>query len=264
MGNSFFGGKAALVTGSSRGIGRAIALAFARAGADVVINHTKASGTSRNKADEVCAEIEGLGRRTFAVPADISSKSSVKEMIGMVSGRLGRLDFLVLSAARAPFKPIEKLFEREIRQLVEINFMGNIFCIQEALPLLEATEGKIVFISSLGSRFYNPSYPLGSMKAAMETVVRDCAESFSDKNVSINGVCGGVVRTDSFKVLRQYMEELEYMPDELCVNPEAIADVVLFLCSPAARGIRGQTIVVDNGLSNRLYRPAWARNQTTK
>jgi NAD(P)-dependent dehydrogenase (short-subunit alcohol dehydrogenase family) len=264
MENSFFTGKAALVTGSSRGIGRAIALAFARAGSDVVINHTKAAGSSLNKAEEVCREIEGSGRRAFAVAADVSSKSSVREMIGMIPGRFGRLDFLVLNAARAPFKPIEKLLEREIRHLVETNFIGNIFCIQEALPLLEATEGKIVFISSLGSRFYSPSYPLGSMKAAMETVVRDCAESLSEKNVSVNGICGGVVRTDSFKVLRQYIEELEYMPEELCVSPEAIADAVLFLCSPAARGIRGQTIVVDNGLSNRLYRPAWAPKQTTK
>ena len=156
------------------------------------------------------------------------------------------------------------MLEREIRQLVETNFMGNIFCIQEALPLLEAAKGKIVFISSLGSRFYNPSYPLGTMKAAMETVVRDCAESLAEKDVSVNGVCGGVVKTDSFKILRQFMEELEYMPDELCVSPESVAEVVLFLCTPAARGIRGQTIVVDNGLSNRLYRPAWARRQTTK
>jgi NAD(P)-dependent dehydrogenase (short-subunit alcohol dehydrogenase family) len=264
MEKSVFTGKAALVTGSSRGIGRAIALAFARAGSDVVINHAKAAGSSRNKAEDICREIEGLGRRAFAVQADIGLKLSVREMIEMISSQYGRLDFLVLNAARAPFKPIEKLLEREIRQLVETNFMGNIFCIQEALSLLKASEGKIVFISSLGSRFYNPAYPLGSMKAAMETVVRDCAESLSEKNISVNGICGGVVRTDSFKVLRQYMEELEYMPDELCVSPEAIADVVLFLCSPAARGIRGQTIVVDNGLSNRLYRPAWARKQTIK
>jgi NAD(P)-dependent dehydrogenase (short-subunit alcohol dehydrogenase family) len=260
----FFAGKAALVTGSSRGIGRAIALAFGRAGADVVVNHSRAGGASLSKAEEVCREIEGLGRTSFAVQADIGLKSSVREMMQVISDRSGRLDFLILNAAKAPFKPIEKLLEREIRQLVETNFMGNIFCIQEALPLLKASEGKIVFISSLGSRFYNPAYPLGSMKAAMEAVVRDCAESLGPGNISVNGICGGIVRTDSFKVLRQYMEELEYIPDELCVSTDAVADVVLFLCSPAARGIRGQTIVVDNGLSNRLYRPAWQGKQKSK
>ncbi|MGO9313957.1 MAG: SDR family oxidoreductase [Syntrophobacteraceae bacterium] len=260
----FFKGKVALVTGSSRGIGRAIAVAFGRAGSDVVINHSRSGGSAQNKADEVCREIEGLGQKSFSVQADIGLKSSVKEMMQMISAKFGRLDFLILNAAKAPFKPIEKLLERDIRQLVETNFMGNIFCIQEALPLLDASEGKIVFISSLGSRFYNPSYPLGSMKAAMESVVRDCSESFAPRNISVNGICGGVVKTDSFRVLRQYMEELEHIPDELCVSTEAIADVVLFLCSPAARSIRGQTIVVDNGLSNSLYRPAWQGKHKSK
>ncbi len=262
MDSSFFNHKTALVTGSSRGIGRAIALAFARAGADVVVNHARAGASSSAKAEAVCHEIEDLGRKALTVKADIASRSSVKGLFETVHAGFGRLDFLVLNAARAPFKPIEKLLEREIRQLVETNYMGNIFCIQEALPMLEASGGKIVFISSLGSRFYNPSYPLGSMKAAMEAVVRDCAESLSLKGIAVNGVCGGVVKTDSFKVLRQVMEEIENLPDELCVSPEAIADVVLFLCSPAAGAIRGQTIVVDNGLSNRLYRPAWVKSAT--
>ncbi len=264
MEKDFFAGKVALVTGSSMGIGRAIALAFGRAGADVVVNHSKPAPGSQKKAEEVCREIEALGRKAFTVQADIGLKSSVKAMMEAISGRFGRLDFLILNAARAPFKPIEKLLEREIRQLVETNFMGNIFCIQQALPFLDASEGKIVFISSLGSRFYNPSYPLGSMKAAMESVVRDCAESFTPRNISVNAVCGGIVRTDSFKVLRQYIEGLEYIPDELCVSTEAMADVALFLCSPAARGIRGQTILVDNGLSNSLYRPAWQGKHKSK
>jgi len=256
---NFFTDKTALVTGSSRGIGRAIALAFARAGCNVVVNHSKAEGGSKRKAEDVCRQIESLGRKALAVPADIGIKSSVAQMIEAVSGWSGRLDFLVLNAARAPFKPIEKLLEREIRQLIETNYLGNIFCIQKALHLLEASEGKIIFISSLGGRFYNPSYPLGSMKAAMEAVVRDCAESLAPRHICVNAVCGGMVKTDSFKVLRQYMEEIEHIPDELCVSPDALADVVIFLCSPGARGIRGQTIVVDNGLSNSLYRPAWGR-----
>jgi NAD(P)-dependent dehydrogenase (short-subunit alcohol dehydrogenase family) len=260
-GKEYFTGKVALVTGSSRGIGRAIAFAFARAGSNVVINHSKAGGSSKRKAEDVCREIESLGGKAFAVPADIGLKSSVNQMIEEVSDRFGRLDFLVLNAAKAPFRPIEKLLEREIRQLVETNYIGNIFCIQRALPLLEAAEGKIVFLSSLGSRFYNPSYPLGSMKAAMEAVVRDCAESLAPRHISVNAVCGGVVKTDSFKILRQHMEEIEHVPEELFVGEDAIADVAVFLCSPAARGICGQTIVVDNGLSNRLYRPAWAGKQ---
>lgn len=250
-----FKDRVALITGSSRGIGNAIALRFAQSGADVIINYLTGGGRSQQQAELLCKEIQSIGRKALVIQADISVKQSVKQMFGEVREKMGRLDFLILNAAKAPFKPLEKLFERELRQLVETNYMGNIFCIQEALPLLEKHEGRVVFVSSLGSRFYNPEYPLGSMKAAMESVVRDLSESLREKKINVNAVCGGFVKTDSFKVLRQTMEDLEQLPDELFVEPEALADVVLFLCDPASRSIRGQTLVVDQGLGNTLVRP---------
>jgi NAD(P)-dependent dehydrogenase (short-subunit alcohol dehydrogenase family) len=251
-----FKDKVALITGSSRGIGNAIARKMAYYGANIVINYRKAGGASQSKGEQLYEEILEMGRKAHLVQADISQKESVKNLFKETGEVFGRLDFLILNAAKAPFKPIERLLERELRQLVETNYMGNIFCIQESIPLIEKTGGSIIFISSLGSRFYNPSYPLGNMKAAMESVVRDCSESLSDKNISVNGVCGGLVKTDSFKVLRQYWEDIDLIPEELFVDPEEIADVVSFLCSPAGRGILGQTVVVDRGLSNRLYRKA--------
>jgi NAD(P)-dependent dehydrogenase (short-subunit alcohol dehydrogenase family) len=246
--------KIVLITGSSRGIGKAIARKCALAGADIVVNYRKSGGSSQFQAEELCREIEEMGRRTLMVKADISLKDSVKNLFTVINEQMGKLDYLILNAARAPFKSIDKLFERELRQLVETNYLGNIFCIQSALPMLERAEGKIVFISSLGSRFYNPAYPLGSMKAAMESIVRDCAESLREKKISVNAVCGGIVKTDSFKVLRQYWDNIDMLPDELFVEPEEIADVVLFLCSEASSGISGQTIVVDKGLSNAICR----------
>jgi NAD(P)-dependent dehydrogenase (short-subunit alcohol dehydrogenase family) len=249
-----FKDKVALVTGSSRGIGAAIARKFARAGADVVLNYRKEGGSSEKKALALRDEIEKMGRRATAIRADISIKDEVKALVsGAVEG-LGRLDVLVLNAARAPFKPIERLLERELRQLVETNYMGNIFCIQEALPALTEAKGNIVFISSLGSKFFNPAYPLGSMKAAMEAVVRDCAESLRPRGIRVNGVCGGIVKTDALKTLRQFWEELEHMPEEVFIEPEEVADAVLFLCSPGASGILGQSIVLDKGLSLSLFR----------
>jgi enoyl-[acyl-carrier protein] reductase III len=246
--------KVVLITGSSRGIGNAIARKCAAAGADIAVNYRKAGGVSQAASEELCREIETMGQKAIMVQADISEKDSVKRLFQETAEKLGRLDCLVLNAARAPFKPIHKLFERELRQLVETNYLGNIFCIQESLSMLEQSAGKIVFISSLGSRFYNPAYPLGSMKAAMESVVRDCSETLREKKISINGVCGGIVKTDSFKVLRQYWDNIDMLPDELFVEPDEMADVVLFLCGPESRGISGQTIVVDKGLSNSLYR----------
>lgn len=249
-------GKVVLITGSSRGIGKAIARKCALAGADIVVNYRKPGGSSQSQAEELCNELKEMGCRTLMVQADIAVKDSVKNLFNEVSEKMGRLDYLILNAAKAPFKPIEKLFERELRQLVDTNYLGNIFCIQSALPMLEKTEGKIVFISSLGSRFYNPAYPLGSMKAAMESIVRDCSESLRAKKIAVNAVCGGLVKTDSFKVLRQYWDNIDLLPEELFVEPEEIADVVLFLCSHASRGITGQTIIVDKGLSNSICRMA--------
>ncbi|WP_420265144.1 SDR family oxidoreductase [Candidatus Magnetominusculus dajiuhuensis] len=248
-----------LVTGSSRGIGAAIAAAFARSGADVAINFSKQGGRSEEHAKKLAAEIESMGRKAALVPGDISQKESVKKLFSDAATSLDGLDVLILNAARAPFKPIERLLERELRLLVDTNYIGNIFCVQEALPLLERTKGHdkhIIFISSLGSRFYNPAYPLGSMKAAMESVVRDLSETLFKRGITVNAVSGGLVRTDSFKVLRQFIDGVDRIPEELFVTPQEIADVVLFLCCPSSRGIRGQTIVVDRGLSNSLHRNA--------
>ncbi len=246
--------KVVLITGSSRGIGREIAKQCALKGADIVVNYRKTGGSSQSKAEELCREVEAMGHRAVTIQADIASKQSVKNLFHETRDKMGKLDFLILNAARAPFKPLEKLLERELKQLVDTNYLGNIFCIQAALPMLEESEGGIIFISSLGSRFYNPAYPLGSMKAAMESVTRDCAESLRGKHISVNAVCGGIVKTDSFKVLRQFWDNIETLPADLFVEPEEIADVVLFLCSEASRGITGQTIVVDKGLSNAICR----------
>jgi NAD(P)-dependent dehydrogenase (short-subunit alcohol dehydrogenase family) len=248
--------KIVLITGSSRGIGQAIARKCALEGAHIVVNYRKAGGSSQAQAEQLCRELEDMGRRTMIVQADIAKKDSVKSLFNEIHDKMGKLDYLILNAAKAPFKPIEKLLERELRQLVETNYLGNIFCIQAALSLLEKSQGKIVFISSLGSRFYNPAYPLGSMKAAMESIVRDCAEGLRDKKISVNAVCGGIVKTDSFKVLRQYWEDIDRLPEGLFVEPEELADVVLFLCSQASRGITGQTLIVDKGLSNAICRTA--------
>ncbi|MBF0488182.1 MAG: SDR family oxidoreductase [Nitrospirae bacterium] len=252
-----------LVTGSSRGIGAAIAAAFAKSGADVAINFSKQGGRSEEHAKKLAAEIEAMGRRAALVPGDISQKESVRRLFSEAATSLDGLDVLILNAARAPFKPIERLLERELRALVDTNYIGNIFCVQEALPFMQCTgertkghDKHIIFISSLGSRFYNPAYPLGSMKAAMESVVRDLSETLFKRGITVNAVSGGLVKTDSFKVLRQFIDGVDRIPEELFVTPQEIADVVLFLCCPSSRGIRGQTIVVDRGLSNSLHRNA--------
>jgi len=247
-------GKVALVTGSSRGIGRAIATALARAGADLAVHGRQGVGASAAGADELVAQARALGRRAETFHADVAVKAEVEGLMGKVEAAFGRLDVLVLNAARAPFKSTERLLERDLRQLVDVNFLGNVFCAQKAFPMLSKAGGSIVFVSSLGSRFMNPEYPLGAMKAAMETMVRQWAEEWAGRGIHANAVCAGLVKTDAFLTLRQIWPEVASLPDEMFVTPEEVADVVTFLTSPAARGIRGQTLVVDRGLSNRVLR----------
>ena len=247
--------KVVLVTGGSRGIGAAIARRFARTGARLVLNHRDGKGGSSRMAADLCGEVEAAGGQAVAMPADISKKDSVRTMFAQVEEEFGRLDVLVLNAARAPFKPWDKLLERDLKLLVETNFLGNVFCMQAALPLLSRRGGAVVFISSLGSRFYNPEYPLGPMKAAMEAAVKHWAESFDEKGISVNAVCAGLVKTDSFKTLRRIQPELDELPERYFVTPEEVAESVYFLASAGAGSIRGQTLVVDRGLSNQLNRP---------
>jgi enoyl-[acyl-carrier protein] reductase III len=246
--------KVALVTGSSRGIGHAIGRALIAAGADLAVHGRQGAGASAEGAASLVEEAKKAGRRAAAFQADVSVKAEVEAMMTKVGETFGRLDVLVLNAAKAPFKSTERLMERDLRQLVDVNFLGNVFCAQKALPLLSKQGGSIVFVSSLGSRFMNPDYPLGAMKAAMEAMVRQWAEEWSGRGIHANAVCAGLVKTDAFLTLRQIWPELASMPDALFVTPEEVADVVTFLTSPAASAIRGQTIVVDRGLSNRVMR----------
>jgi NAD(P)-dependent dehydrogenase (short-subunit alcohol dehydrogenase family) len=114
---------------------------------------------------------------------------------------------------------------------------------QQALPLMEGHGGYVVFISSLGSRFALPDYPLGSMKAALECLVKHWAEELAGRRISVNGVTAGLLKTDSLKVLRQYWPGVAQLPDEFFVELNEVADVVLFLCSNAAR-VSGPMLVV--------------------
>ncbi len=247
-------GKVALITGSTRGIGRAIALRLARDGADIAVHGRSAEGPSHAAALETCEAIRALGRRAEPFAGDIGRKEEVGALLEAVGEAFGRLDVLVLNAARAPFKETRRLLERDLRQLVEVNLFGHVFCVQKALPLLEREGGRIVFISSLGSRYMNSQYPLGTMKAAMEAMVRQWAEELGGSGIGANAVCAGLVKTDSYKTLRRLWPELQALPESAYVTPEEVADVVAFLAAPDSRAIAGQTLVVDRGLTNRVLR----------
>jgi len=247
-------GRVALVTGSSRGLGRVIARKLSEAGASLVLNYRKTGGRSEAQAQALAKELVERGSPAVAIQADISQKDAVAAMFQEIGARYGRLDILVLNAARAPFKRVGELLKRDLLELVETNFLGNVYCMQQALPLMQGRPGHVVFISSLGSAL--PNYPLGSMKAAMESLVKHWAVELKDRQITVNGVTAGLLKTDSLIVLRQYWPGVERLPASAFVELEDVASVVVFLCTDAARSIRGQQIVVDNGLSNELLRSA--------
>jgi NAD(P)-dependent dehydrogenase (short-subunit alcohol dehydrogenase family) len=222
-------GRVALVTGSSRGLGRVIARKLSEAGADLIINYRQAGGRSEAQARALAKELVERGSRAVAIQADIGQKDAVAAMFQQIGAEFGRLDILVLNA---------------------------VYCMQQALPLMQGRPGHVVFISSLGSRFALPNYPLGSMKAAMESLVKQWATELGDRQITVNGVTVGLLKTDSLIVLRQYWPAVERLPASAFVELEDVAGVVLFLCTDAARSIRGQNLVVDNGLSNELLHAA--------
>src|SRR5579884_3249565 len=159
-------GRVALVTGSSRGIGRACALRLAEAGADVVLNYV----TSLAAADEAAEEIAALGRRVAVVKADVSEPDDVVSMIDFVRDTFGRLDVLVSNAATGGFRPLLATTARHFEVAMNTNVRALVFLLQSALPLLERGQGraKVIALSSHGSHLALPMYGLiGSTKAAL-------------------------------------------------------------------------------------------------
>ena len=243
-------GKIALVTGSSRGIGRAIALRLAEEGADIVVNFFR----NRAAADDTANAIRALGRRVWVVRAHVGDEEKVASLFEAVAEQAGGLDILVCNAASGFLRPV---LEQEVRGwewTQNINARALLLCAQRAAPLMAARGGgSIVSLSSLGSQRVLPDYvAVGVSKAAVETLTRYLAVELAPHNIVVNAVSGGIVDTDALKHFPEGGEAMlsagkTRTPAGRLVEPDDLAGVVSFLCSPAAHMIRGQIIVVDGG-----------------
>jgi len=247
-----FSNKIALVTGSGRGIGRAIALYFAQNGADVVINFFR----NRGPAEDTVREVEKLGRRALLVKADIGDLDDLKRLFEETEREFGGLDFFVHNAASGYNRPVMEQKPKGWDWTMNINARSLLFGAQQAVPLMEARGGGyIVSVSSAGATRVLPDYVVvGASKAALEALTRYLAVELSPKNIVVNAVSPGVVETDALhhfasmggqeNILKKF---IEMVPAGRLVQPEEVAQVVGFLCTPAAAMIRGQTIVLDGG-----------------
>ncbi|MDX8367263.1 enoyl-[acyl-carrier-protein] reductase FabL [Cytobacillus sp. IB215665] len=243
--------KVALVTGSSRGIGKSIALELAQKGYHIVINYNR----SKSAALEVAKEIESLGRKALLIKANVGSIEKINDMFSAIEDTFGRLDIFVNNAASGVQRPVMELKESHWDWTMDINSKALLFCAQQAANLMEKNGGgKIVSISSLGSIRYLENYTaVGVSKAALEALTRYLAVELSSKNIIVNAVSGGAVDTDALKHFPNRKDMLEdarnHTPAGRMVEVEDIVKTVLFLVSDDAQMIRGQTIIVDGGRS---------------
>ena len=245
-----FEGKVALVTGGTRGIGKAIALRLARDGADVVINYSR----SKESADVAVAELRALGVRADAVQCDVGDREAVFAMVNGVAERFGRIDILVNSAARGLERPrpaIESL-PKHLRHTMDVNVFGPWFAVQAAAPHMSAGSA-VVNMLSPGADRYLPKYaPVGVSKGALESLTIYLAVELAPRGIRVNAVSAGLVEgTDGVRmmdadVVGGYETKI---PAGRHVTPDDVAGAVAFLASDAAAMIIGHVLLVDGGYS---------------
>jgi enoyl-[acyl-carrier protein] reductase III len=245
-----FTGRKALVTGGTRGIGRAIALALAREGADCALNYIK----DEQAANQTAAEIEKLGRKALVVQVDISEPKEIKALFKTIQAEFGQLDIFVSNAVSGVLGPAERIGRFGWDKALNTNSRAFMLGVQQAIKLFPESGGRIVAVSSIGSITCLPNYAaVGASKAALEALVRYFAKELSPRGINVNAVSGGPVNTAALDYFPDKEETIEAWkaktPTHRIAEPEEIASVALFLLSDEASWIQGQTIVVDGGLT---------------
>ena len=260
-----FNGKVALITGSGRGIGRAIALKFAQLGADIVVNYFRNSGPAQRTIEEIRAH----GREVWGIKANIGEIDQLERLFDELEKQVGCLDFLICNAASGYNRPVKAQKPKGWDWTMNINARSLLFAAQRAARLMQQRGGgAIVSISSPGASRVLPDYVVvGASKAALEAVTRYLAVELAEMNIVVNAVSPGLVLTDAlqhFDAIRKDANILEralsLTPAGRLVTQEDIAGVVAFLCTPAGSMIRGQTIVVDGGYTIPIQGVDWKIN----
>jgi 3-oxoacyl-[acyl-carrier protein] reductase len=244
-------GKRALVTGSSTGIGRAIALALARNGADVVVNYC----SSRDAAEEVASQIRGMGRRCAVVQADVSKKPQVQSLFSEVEAAFGPgLDILVNNAGSLVSREATAVMKEEtFDRVIAVNFKSAFLCSQAAIPRLADRTGRVVNLTSVAAR--NGGGPgagvYAASKAAVSCFTKNLAKELAPRGITVNAIAPGVITTP----FHEKFSTPELMARFAANTPlghngvaEDCVGAVLFLVSPEAGFITGETIEINGGM----------------
>ena len=253
MSDSLFdlSGKVAIITGSTKGIGRAIAEQLARAGAKVVISSRKA-----DKCEEVAAQIRRGGGEAAAIACHIGKREDVERLVSETESKYGQIDILVCNAAVNPYYgPMAGLSDDAFAKVVDSNVRSNIWLCNLVLPgMAERKDGSVIIVSSIGG--LRGSLNLGIYaisKAADFQLARNLAVEWGPRNIRVNCIAPGLVRTDFARALWDTPEALAKTeaatPLRRIGEPEDIAGAAVYLASPASRWVTGQVIVIDGGVT---------------
>lgn len=242
-------GKLALVTGSGRGIGRAVALKLASQGSDIIVNFFR----RREAAEKTARDIEAIGVKAEVIKANVGDPAKIDEMFDIISNKFGHLDIFINNAASGVGRSVMDLDVKAWDWTMDINVRAFLLCAQRAAKLMQGRGGKIVSISSLGSFLVWPTYAaVGVSKAALEALTRYLAIELAPKGICVNAAAASAVETEALKfyIKEGFMKDTrQATPAGRMVSPEDVANVVAFLCSEEAFMIRGQVIIVDGGTS---------------
>ncbi len=242
-------GKTAVITGSGRGIGRAIALELASRGCNIAVNYFR----RRQAAEETAHEVEARGGKAIVVKAHVGEEEHIRQLVRTAAEHFGSVDIFIGNAASGVLKPAMEQGAKEWDWTLNINARSILFGVQEAFPYMKARGwGRVVTITSIGSVRVLPEYSLvGVSKAAIEALTRYLAVELAPYGITVNAISPGVVETEALNFFPSkdviIANAKRRTPAGRLVTPEEVARIVAWLCTDDAAMIVGQTIVVDGG-----------------
>ena len=239
--------KVALITGGARGIGKAIAVAFAKEGANIVVGDVNIAD-----AEKTCLEIEGLGVKTLALQLDVTDYAKVEEVINKILDKFGKVDILVNNAGITKDNLLLRMNAAEWDAVLGVNLKGSFNCLKAvSRPMIKSRSGKIVNIASIVGIIGNPGQAnYSASKGGLIALTKTAAKELASRNINVNAVAPGFIQTEmTAKLSEEVKEKMKaVIPFDKFGLPEDVAAACLFLASEDSSYITGQTIVVDGGM----------------